>query len=69
MATNENGKSASGYSRGEWSTKPSYLVECRTCGWTLRGFNGQGTAALHARRHKHCVFVEVEVTRVYNHEP
>lgn len=64
-----NGKSASGLTRGEWSTKPDYRAECLTCDWTMEGNNAQGPAAVHARRHGHCVRVEVDVTRIYNHEP
>jgi len=65
----DDNKSASGYRRGEWSTKPDYLAECLTCGWKLQSTNAQGPAAIHARRHKHNVHVEVFITRVYNHEP
>jgi hypothetical protein len=65
----ERRKTASGYSSGEWSTKPDFFAECLTCGWSLRARNGQGAGALHARRNKHCVRVEVEVARIYNHEP
>jgi hypothetical protein len=65
----ETVRSASGYSRGEWSTRPDYRAECLTCGWFCQAKNAQGVAAQHARKHKHCVRVEVEVTRIYNHEP
>jgi ribosomal protein L34E len=61
-------RTASGYQRGEWSTKADYRAECQTCGWTLHGRNAQGPGAIHARKHKHCVRVEVETARIYNHE-
>lgn len=61
-------KTKSGYSRGEWSTKPDYVAECLTCGWSLEGRNAQGPAATHSRKHKHCVRVQVDVARIYNHE-
>lgn len=61
-------KTASGYSQGEWSTRPDYRANCLTCGWQLQSRNAQGTAAQHARRHKHCVVIDVELVRVYNHE-
>jgi hypothetical protein len=59
---------AAGYASGEWSTKPDYQADCLTCGWQLRGRNAQGPGAVHARKHKHCVRVEVDVARIYNHE-
>lgn len=62
-------KSACGYSRGEWSPKPHYRAECLTCGWSSHANNAQGNAARHARKYKHGVRVEVEVVRIYNHEP
>lgn len=65
----EVGRTASGYAPGEWSTKPDYEAECLTCGWRLASRNAQGAAATHARKHKHCVRVQVEVARIYNHEP
>lgn len=60
---------ASGYTPGEWGTKPRYSVECLTCGWKLEGSNAMGTAAQHARNHKHCVRVAIERVHIYNHEP
>ncbi len=69
MPMPDENKSASGYQRGEWSSRPDYRADCMTCGWTLSNRNAQGPAAIHARKHKHCVRVEVEVARVYNHEP
>lgn len=65
----ENRKTASGYSEGEWSARPHYNANCLTCGWNCQAKNAQGVAAQHARKHKHCIVVEVAVTRVYNHEP
>lgn len=62
-------QSASGYHRGEWSVKPYFRAECLTCGWSCQAQNAQGIAAQHARRHKHCVRVEIENVRIYNHEP
>lgn len=62
-------KGPSGYWRGEWSTKPCYIAHCLTCGWQLEGFNAIGTAAQHARKHKHCVIVDREFSTIYNHEP
>lgn len=62
-------ESPSGYARGEWSTKPDYRAECMTCGWTCQGRGAQGPGAVHARKHKHCVRVAVDVARIYNHEP
>jgi len=64
-----SGPSRSGYHRGEWSTRAEYTAECQTCGWTCVGPNAQGTGARHARAHKHCVRVQVDVARIYNHEP
>lgn len=61
-------KTSSGYSSGEWSTKLFYMVDCLTCGWRLQGGNALGSAAIHARKHKHCVRVDVELARIYNHE-
>lgn len=66
---NPSNRSASGYHRGEWSTKPDYVAECLTCGWRLASRGAQGPGAVHARKHKHCVRVEVETARIYNHEP
>lgn len=67
--SDDDNRSASGYRRGEWGTKPDYVAECMTCSWSLRSRNAQGPAAIHARKHKHCVRVEVDTTRIYNHEP
>ncbi len=69
MISQTKNESASGYKRGEWGTKPSYRAECLTCGWKLESFNAQGPAAIHARKHQHCVHVDVEISRIYNHEP
>ena len=65
----EPNESASGYQRGEWSTKADYTAECLTCDWRCAGTNAQGPGAVHARKHKHCVRVGVDVARIYNHEP
>jgi hypothetical protein len=64
----EGSKTASGYTRGEWSTKPEAVAECLTCGWECFAKNAQAVGALHARRHKHCVRVGIAVARIYNHE-
>lgn len=61
-------KTESNYTAGEWSTKLDYDAECQTCGWRCLSRNAQGVAAQHARKHKHCVRVEVYVVRIYNHE-
>ncbi len=53
---------------GEWSTKPCATAECRTCSWTCDAKNAQAVGAIHARTKKHCVRVQVEIARIYNHE-
>lgn len=64
-------KTACGYDAGEWSTKPDHVAECLTCDWRLESKNALGTAAIHARKHKHkhCVRVNFEFAKIYNHEP
>jgi hypothetical protein len=53
--------------RREWSTKPDYVAFCDTCGWKLSSRNALGAAAIHARKHKHYVHVDVYKSVIYNH--
>ena len=63
-------KTKSGYTKGEWSTKPDYRAECLTCGWKLSNdTNALGAAARHSRAKNHCVHVERFSSHIYNHEP
>lgn len=61
-------QTACGYSRGEWGTKPDATAECLTCDWRCQAANAHGVGAQHARKHGHCVRIEINVARIYNHE-
>ena len=43
------------------------VAECKDCGWTSQQYkNAQATAAIHARKYKHVVSVEVGIEGYYD---
>jgi hypothetical protein len=53
----------------EWRTKTLVEAGCRTCGKLWSGPNAHGVAVQHARRYKHCTWVDRTITYVYDHDP
>jgi len=43
------------------------MAECKDCGWRNENYkNAQATGAIHAKKHKHRVEVEVGYSHVYD---
>lgn len=64
-------KTASGYKSGASKTRPYAKAYCETrgCGWESVGAtNSHREGKKHARENKHCVVVQLDHERIYNHE-
>lgn len=44
------------------------IANCETCGWHLESANAHGVGAIHARAHKHKVYIDVYYVVIYDEE-